>query len=89
VVAEIAAAPEELRACWQQHGGLTVVELSPLGDGYVRCVLEGAGGQDLREEVFRTVRERGWTLRELTQRRQSLEDVFLRVTRREPEPEEW
>ena len=91
VVAEIAATPEELRTCWEEHGGVAVVEVNPLGDGFVRCVLEVAGGRDLREEVFRAVRDRGWRLRELTQRRQSLEDVFLRVTRREtgPEPEEW
>lgn len=89
VVAEIAAAPEELRACWREHLGLEIAELHPLADGFFRCVLKAPGGQDLREAVFREVRERGWTLRELTLARASLEEVFLRVTRKEAEPEEW
>lgn len=90
-VAEIAADAEALRACWEEHGGVSVVEVTPLGDGFVRCVLEAGEGRDLREDFFRAVRDRGWRLRELTQRRPSLEDFFLRVTRREaaPETEEW
>jgi ABC-2 type transport system ATP-binding protein len=35
---------------------------------------------DVREEVFRLARERHWTLRELSQRRATLEDVFVEIT---------
>lgn len=92
VVAEIAADPEAVRHGWPAQGSLKAAAVEPMGDGYVRCEFEAAGDVDGREEVFRVVRERGWGLRELTQPRQSLEEVFLRVTRREarsePEPEE-
>lgn len=37
-------------------------------------------GADVREEVFRLAIERRWTVRELTQRRGTLEDVFVELT---------
>jgi ABC-2 type transport system ATP-binding protein len=37
-------------------------------------------GADVREEVFRLAIERHWTVRELTQRRGTLEDVFVELT---------
>ncbi len=35
---------------------------------------------DVREEVYRLAAQRGWTLRELSQRRATLEDVFVEIT---------
>ena len=35
---------------------------------------------DVREEVFRLANERHWTLRELSQRKATLEDVFVEIT---------
>jgi hypothetical protein len=65
-------------------------EFTALEGGFVRCALQAQNGEDLRLRVFRTAVDRGWPLRELTQQRQSLEEVFLRVTRKAgaPEPEE-
>jgi ABC-2 type transport system ATP-binding protein len=37
-------------------------------------------GVDVREEVFRLATARRWTVRELTQRRATLEDVFVELT---------
>jgi ABC-2 type transport system ATP-binding protein len=37
-------------------------------------------GADVREEVFRLASTRRWTLRELSQRRATLEDVFVEIT---------
>jgi gliding motility-associated transport system ATP-binding protein len=37
-------------------------------------------GVDVREEVFRLAAARHWTVRELTQRRATLEDVFVELT---------
>ncbi len=37
-------------------------------------------GADVREEVFRLATARHWTVRELTQRRATLEDVFVEIT---------
>src|SRR3954449_6017637 len=37
-------------------------------------------GTDVREQVYRLASARRWTLRELTQRRATLEDVFVEIT---------
>ena len=37
-------------------------------------------GADVREEVFRLARDRRWTVRELSQRKATLEDVFVEIT---------
>jgi ABC-2 type transport system ATP-binding protein len=37
-------------------------------------------GTDVREEVYRLASDRRWTLRELSQRRATLEDVFVEIT---------
>jgi gliding motility-associated transport system ATP-binding protein len=37
-------------------------------------------GVDVREEIFRLAAARRWTLRELSQRRATLEDVFVEIT---------
>src|SRR6266581_156778 len=44
-------------------------------------------GLDLRPIIFALVRERGWSLRELTSNRHSLEDIYVAVTRPEEEEE--
>jgi ABC-2 type transport system ATP-binding protein len=37
-------------------------------------------GLDVREEIFKLAAARHWTLRELSQRRATLEDVFVEIT---------
>jgi ABC-2 type transport system ATP-binding protein len=37
-------------------------------------------GADVREEVFRLATDRKWTVRELSQQRATLEDVFVEIT---------
>jgi ABC-2 type transport system ATP-binding protein len=37
-------------------------------------------GVDVREQIFRLATDRRWTVRELTQRRATLEDVFVELT---------
>jgi ABC-2 type transport system ATP-binding protein len=88
VTAEIAAPAEELRACWENHPQVERCECEAGADGYQRCSLTPRDGQDLRPAVFETVLARGWKLRELTHAQQSLEEAFLRLTRKEREPEE-
>jgi hypothetical protein len=39
------------------------------------------GGVDLRPVLFGLALERGWVLRELTRSRQSLEDIYVQVTK--------
>ena len=45
-----------------------------------RFALRVESGTDVREEVFRLARDRQWAVRELSQRKATLEDVFVEMT---------
>ena len=49
-------------------------------DGWKIFSLRVESGTDVREEVFRLASERRWSVRELSQRRATLEDVFVEIT---------
>ena len=86
VVAEIAAPPDDLRACWTEMAEIDQFNVSPSEGEYFRCALTPRNGVDLRPLIFELARERGWSLRELTRSRHSLEDIYVQVTR--PDEEE-
>lgn len=60
--------------------GVTSVERADGGRYDLVC----DGAADPREAVFRCAVEQGWVMLELTQTQASLEDVFVRLTTREP-----
>jgi ABC-2 type transport system ATP-binding protein len=49
-------------------------------DDWKKFSLRVESGADVREEVFRLAVERHWAVRELTQHRGTLEDVFVELT---------
>jgi ABC-2 type transport system ATP-binding protein len=61
-----------------QAQSVTVTEAEP---DWLACRVVCEGNSDLRQAVFRVVADNGWLLRELKLERQSLEDVFLALTR--------
>ena len=87
VVAEIAAPLRELAECWEQMPEIGHHDMAPAQGDYIRCSLTPANGVDLREKIFALAGERGWKLRELTRSRQSLEDIYIRLTRPETDEE--
>jgi ABC-2 type transport system ATP-binding protein len=54
--------------------------VSETEDDWNMFSLRVESGVDVREEIFRLATARRWTLRELSQRRATLEDVFVEVT---------
>ena len=86
VVAEICGSRKELLD-WLEHSAeILHFDVQPANEDYLHCTLTPAEGlEDLRPLVFQTAHEHGWQLRELTRTRHSLEDIFLKVTRREEE----
>jgi ABC-2 type transport system ATP-binding protein len=86
VLAEIAAPEADLRDCWETMEEVDQFNLSALDGAYYRCALTPRDGIDLRPLVFKTARDRGWEVRDLTLRRHSLEDIFVHLTR--PDKEE-
>lgn len=87
IIAEIAAPLEALRTCWEEFGEIEHFDISPTEGDYHRCALTPANGLDLRPRIFSLVKDRGWTMRELSRSRHSLEDIYMRVTRPEQEEE--
>ena len=63
----------------KQIAGVRDVTATPDGE-WQRFSLRVESGADLREEVFRLAADRRWAVRELTQRRATLEDVFVEIT---------
>jgi len=88
VIAEIAAPMGELRRCWEESPDVALFDISAADGDYFRCALTPRDGVELRPLVFTLAKERGWKLRELTRRRHSLEDIYVRLTRAPEEEEE-
>src|SRR5215469_3722104 len=49
-------------------------------DGWQQCSIRVEANSDLREAIFRLAIERHWVVREMTQERATLEDVFVELT---------
>jgi len=87
VVAEIAAGISELKACFEAIPEIERHDISAAEGEYYRCLFTTRPGVDLRPIIFANVQKRGWSLRELTRNRYSLEDIFVRLTRPDKEEE--
>lgn len=87
VIAEIAAPLDELRAFWEQMPEVEYFDIAPVEGNYLRCSLTPRDGIDLRTQIFSMVKDRGWSMRELTRSKFSLEDIYVRVTRPNEEEE--
>src|SRR4051812_3821777 len=87
VIAEIAAPLPALQECWAQMPEIEHYDVSPAEGEYSRCELIPKNGTDLRPLIFCMARDRGWSLRELTRNRRSLEDIYVQITRPDEEEE--
>jgi len=87
VIAEISGPAHELEECWAHMPEIEQFDVSPMDGSFHRCALTPRAGVDLRPSVYQIARDRGWTLRELTRSRYSLEDIYVQVTRPSEEEE--
>lgn len=85
LIAEIAAPVEDLERAFSQIPDLTEHNITQLEDGYCRCALTTSSSLDFRPSVYDIARQNGWSLRELTRRRHTLEEIYLRLMRSEKE----
>ena len=68
--------------------GVESISAKLIEDGCVRVAVTPKPGDDPREGIYRAVAANGWTLRELTRTRTTLEDIFVQITHEEDEAEE-
>jgi len=80
VVAEIAAPVVSLRNCFSQMEDLAHFEITAGNQEFHRCLLTPQKEVDLRPAIFALARDRGWTVRELTRNRYTLEDIYVQIT---------
>ena len=85
VVAEIAAPLPALHECWKEMELIEHFDISPAEGDFHRCALTPRAGVDIRPLIFEQVRSHGWSLRELTRSRHTLEDIFVHVIRGDKE----
>ena len=84
IFAEIRGPQNDILQQLQSFPGVQRVTVS--SDGEWGCyTLECAKDADLRPDIFGLAAARGWALRELRLEKKSLEDIFVSLTRGEPE----
>ncbi len=87
VVAEIAAPESVLKEAFRDLADMVRLDVEALDGDFHRLTLTPKAGVDLRPAVFDPVRSEGWTLRELTRRHHTLEEIFVHLTRGKKEME--
>ena len=86
IVAEIRGPQNDILQQLQSLPGAPRVTASDAGE-WGCFTLECAKETDLRPDIFGLSAARGWTLRELRMEKKSLEDIFVSLTRGDPEDE--
>lgn len=79
LIVEVSGPADEVRNGVNALKGVKGVDLAA-ERGWNRLAIESTNGQDIREEVFKLTREKGWTLREMRREVASLEDFFVKIT---------
>ena len=80
IVTEINGPQDQIKASLEKLPGVDRVTVQPSSNTYAQFTVQGSGSQDLRAQIFETVRENGWQLRELRRQDCSLEEIFSRLT---------
>jgi ABC-2 type transport system ATP-binding protein len=88
VIAEIAAPQAALQAAFESMAEVDQFDISLAEGEFLRCALVPREGVDLRPSIYALVCKNGWSLRELTRSRYSLEDVYVQVTKPRTEEQE-
>ena len=79
-LAEIQAPWEPLSEALRSLDSVADFNIQDLSEGFLRCKMHSKDGNDLRPMLFEMIKQKGWSLRELTQDQPSLEDLFVQLT---------
>jgi ABC-2 type transport system ATP-binding protein len=77
---ELRTAAEDPKAAISSVPGVKEVTVTSEADEWLTCMVRTEANLDLRSSLFELAAERRWQLRELTQDRATLEDVFVELT---------
>jgi ABC-2 type transport system ATP-binding protein len=90
VLVECKAPAKEIETALSHLSGVSKVEIMENGSGggdgkYVTAAVRPKEAYDVREEVARTIMQRGWPLREIRLEHATLEEFFVQVTAQQAE----
>jgi ABC-2 type transport system ATP-binding protein len=85
---EVRGPSADVQAKLQSVEGVESVTVTDVEDGFVRVLAQPKAGFDPREAIDQAVSSSGWTLRELSRARTTLEDIFVQITHEEDEGED-
>ncbi len=88
ITVELAAPEGDLKALWENLAEVSHYHVSTAQQGFRRSVLAVREGEAFRERVAALARDRGWPLRELSESRPTLEDIFVELTHPDSEVDE-
>jgi ABC-2 type transport system ATP-binding protein len=79
LVLEVRGPADDVLGFLRTQPGVTAANRTASDDGITGYEVETANGQDLREPLSKALVGKGWGVRRLEQRREKLEDVFMKV----------
>src|SRR5437867_4723887 len=85
---EVRGPDSEVQTKLREVEGVDSIECRMSEDGLMRVTVQPKADADPREAIYKLAAASGWTLRELSRSRTTLEDIFVQVTREEDEAEE-
>ncbi len=85
VVAQIIGPPREVKEALETVKGVKSIKVMGLFGKATEYHIEPEMGVDIRRGIFERVVSRKWTLIDLTTRKMTLEDIFLKMTEESPE----
>ncbi len=87
VTVQVRGPEAEIKAKLKDVPGIVSLAARTGEDGFVTVDLEPKVGVDPREVIYEVVSSSGWSLRELSRKRTSLEDIFVQMMNEEDEAE--
>jgi hypothetical protein len=77
----VEGSPEDIEKTLKGLPGVIEVELAGREGGLVSCRIKSSNAGELWQELAKTIKSKGWLVKELTPSMPSLEDAFLALTR--------
>ena len=85
---EVRGPASEVESWLRAVDGVDSVEVAVGEDGWLQVSVQPRAGMDPREAIYKAIASGGWSLRELSKSRTTLEDIFVQITHEEDEAEE-
>jgi ABC-2 type transport system ATP-binding protein len=85
---EVRGPASEVEVRLRALNGIDSLEVRQGEDDYLYLTIQPRAGTDPREAIYKAVVSNGWSLRELSKTRTTLEDIFVQITHEEDEAEE-